>query len=138
MKKITAVVISVFMLFAFAACGCTAGGGGADDSGKDKESTKGTTDVAEVKTYEEDMLGTWHARTGMAQDLFGSFEITFNEDMTYDAVISDEKLSGKVIEIDEGRVEVQDPDEILEAEFYYNEKGNFIMLHEGINLKLTR
>ena len=140
MRKITALVLSAVILFAFSACGSNGGGGTDKEPGKNKETTEVTkeTDVKDKKTYENDMLGTWYARTGMAQDLFGSFEITFNEDMTYDALVADEELTGKVVKLDEGKIEVQDPDKILEAEFYFNDKGNFIMLHAGIHLKLTR
>ena len=79
-------------------------------------------------TKYEDFAGTWKTVTEMADDVFGGFKITFNENKTFDAVITGEEEKGKCTFAD-GVVTAQN--EVVNAQFWFNDEGILVVCDEN-------
>lgn len=140
-KLIISASISVIMLASFAACG-----NNEDTSNNETKATTKTeqstdptvsTDVDGRDIDDESFYGTWISDSGKTQALFGDFSITFNEDGTYDAVVTGESISGTWSR-DGEQVTIVDPDEILPCNYTYTAKGGLKMIYEGTSVAFHR
>ncbi|MGX8774345.1 MAG: hypothetical protein ACSW8G_04725 [Bacillota bacterium] len=132
MKKITIILTVMVMLFAFAACGSGDSGDDQDTTAKTEETTEPTvgTDVDGRPIDDQSFYGKWIADSAKAENMFDGFEITFNEDGTYDAVVTGEEVSGTWTR-DGEKVTIVDEYEILPCNYTYTAKGGLKMYYEG-------
>jgi len=79
-------------------------------------------------TKYEDFVGSWKTVTDMADDAFGGFEITFNENETFDAVITGEEEKGKCTFAD-GVTTIQN--EVVNTQFWFNDEGILVVRDEN-------
>ena len=82
----------------------------------------------QTDTKYEDFVGSWETVTDMADDAFGGFEITFNENKTFDAVITGEEETGKCT-FEGGIVTVKN--EVVNAQLWFNEEGIMVVRDEN-------
>lgn len=144
MKIITILTLTLVMGFAFTACG-----GGDDASDKQTDETKAVqeenkatdptvgTDAEGRKIDDQSFYGTWIADSARAENMFDGFQITFNEDGTYDAIVTEENISGTWTR-DGERVTLSDTDDILPCDYTYTAKGGLKMNYEGMNVGFHR
>ncbi|MBE6028716.1 MAG: hypothetical protein E7226_00960 [Clostridiales bacterium] len=133
MKKVLAILAAMMMLFAFTACGSGDSNGSGEDSGNKAETTTEPTvgtDVDGRPIDDQSFYGKWIADSSKAVNMFDGFEITFNEDGTYDAVVTGEEVSGTWTREGE-KVTIVDEYEILPCNYTYTAKGGLKMYYEG-------
>lgn len=135
MRNAAVCLIIALMAFAFTACGDSDGADSQQDTtakAQQEETTEPTvgTDADGRNIDDESFYGTWIADSAKADNMFDGFEITFNEDGTYDAVVTDENISGTWTR-DGEKVTIVDEDEILPCNYTYTAKGGLKMIYEG-------
>lgn len=79
-------------------------------------------------TKYEDFVGSWKTVTEMADDAFGGFEITFNKNKTFEALITGEEEKGKCTFAD-GVTTAQN--EVVNDQFWFNEEGIMVIRDEN-------
>lgn len=76
----------------------------------------------------EDFVGTWETVTDMANDNFGGYKITFNENKTFDAIITGEEETGECV-CEEGITTAQN--EVVKDQFWFNDEGILVVCSEN-------
>lgn len=138
MKKAIAVLMACIMLLAFTACGSA--DNSQEDEGNNAKATQVTTKadgVVKVDVPNKDFYGTWTGDSDKAEYLYGSLEITINEDGSWTGDITGEKLHGTWTEEDFG---IHLHDEVLEweSDLFYTDKDNFVLSEYGMKIVLTK
>ena len=135
MKKILiilAVAVVAFGVVAFLVVGPD-NDNEAPDNGKIKSESTAATEQ-KVYTY-DDFIGHWVAYSQRADDLYGGYEITFNKNMTFDAVVTGEDESDSCT-FEDGYVYLQGG--ILTQKFTFNEEGEMVMSGDGSAIVMTK
>ncbi len=140
-KTLFAVIAVLVMLFAFGACGS----GDSESEGSDDATTTTQaitdptvgTDVDGRPIDDQSFYGKWIADSGKAVNMFDGFEITFNEDGTYKAVVTGEEVTGTWSRNGE-QVTLVDEDGILPCDYVYTPKGGLKMYYEGEHVGFHR
>lgn len=141
MKEVSLFVIMVVMVMAFTACG------GDDENAVAKATEKATqeeateptvgTDVDGRNIDDQSFYGTWIADSAKARNMFDSFSITFNEDGTYQALVTEEEISGTWSREGE-KVTLSDTEDILPCNYTYTARGGLKMDYEGVHIAFHR
>lgn len=139
--KVAVVVAMILMMaISFAAC---SGGKEAERSDDATKASTGKvdatvgTDADGRKIDDQSFYGTWIADSAKAENMFDGFQITFNEDGTYDAVVTEENISG-IWERDGEKVTLTDDEEILPCDYTYTAKGGLKLDYEGTHIVFHR
>ena len=99
-----------------------------------EETTQQTEETKPIKY--EDFIGSWKANdSARADDMYGGYEITFYEDMTYVATVTGEENEGKCT-FEDGFVYLQGP--ILTQKFTFNELGEMQVMGDGRKILMLR
>lgn len=83
-----------------------------------------TAELDIKKADVSDFFGSWEAKSDQAHFLFGNIDISIKSDYTWVANITDEKLSGKWREVEEG---IYLTSEIFECSFSFTTDGVLVM-----------
>lgn len=132
-KTVVCLLLMTIMCIGFASCGCS-------DKQKD-EAAKETTTTATQKTTEakvytyDDFVGSWVSNTKTADEVYGGYEITFNKDMTFDAVVTGEEESDSCT-FEDGCVSLGGG--VLTQKFTFNEDGQLITTGDGATVVFER
>lgn len=134
LKYTVAICFSFIMLFSFAACGSSDSDNASTEATQPSSKSDG---VVKVDVPTKDFFGTWTADSEKAEYLYGSLEITINEDGTWKGDITGEKLHGTWEELDYG---VHLFDEVLEweSDLFYTANDNFVLSEDGMKVVLTK
>ncbi len=90
---------------------------------EDEEST-----LNKVKKDIKKFYGTWVAKSGKAEYLYGSVEITVNEDGTWSGIITDEQLGGKY---EEDGDTLHMNDDLFSFDLAFSSSGSLVMIEDN-------
>lgn len=134
LKLITLLAIVLMLSFCMVFTGC-----GSDDELTDDDidyiMNEGAEDapeadpkqVAKAKALNQDtnnFIGKWKATSDEAKNLYGSLEISINEDGTFDADVTGESFSGTWTKVDNG---ISYTSELMKGKIYYGDYGKLVI-----------
>lgn len=86
-------------------------------------------------TKYEDFIGTWKTTTELGDENFGGYTVTFNEDKTFNAVVTGEEETGKCT-FEKGVLTIQN--EVMNDQFWFNQDGVMIVQSEQGAMSILR